>query len=175
VKTIVKNAFSGLMLAALFLLVLSVPARAQVVGGTGEVAGYGGMVHVEGTNQAFFGGSGGYNLAPAATVFGEYNFVKITGANMQMYGGGARFNFLADQKVVPYVVGAFGGAHEAGTSGWYAGFGGGASIYLSPHVGVRPEYRFVRVEGGGSGANASVFTGGVFYQFGGTGTAKKKK
>jgi hypothetical protein len=180
VKTFVKNAISGLCIAALFLFVLSVSARAQVVAGSGEVAGYGGYVNInEGLgNHAIFGGSGGYNLAPAATVFGEYSYAPVSGLHAQLYGGGARFNFLPDTKIVPYVVAAFGGSRLSDSggavNGWYAGFGGGVSCYLTPHVGVRPEYRWDRVEILGTGLNANVFTGGVFYQWGGTGTAKKK-
>ena len=179
-KTFVKNAISGLCIAALFLFVLSVSARAQVEGNTGVVAGYGGMVHVGdgGGTHALFGGLGGYNLAPAATVFGEYSYVPVTGGHAQLYGGGVHFNFLPATKIVPYVVGAFGGAQYGGggfsANGWYAGFGGGVKCFLSPHVGVAPEYRYVRLEESGAGANSSAFTGAIFYQWGGTGTAKKK-
>jgi OmpA-OmpF porin, OOP family len=178
VKTFVKNAVSGLFLSVLFLLVMSASARAQVVGGSGEVAGYGGMLHVVGENHAYFGGSGGWNLAPAATVFGEYNYVPWSGEHAQLYGGGVRFNFLPATKIVPYVVGAFGGAEYGGGGGsdhgWYAGFGGGVSCYLTKNVGIRPEYRYVRLDESGEGANSSVFTGGIFYQWGGKGIAKKK-
>jgi hypothetical protein len=179
VKTFVKNAISGLCIAALFLFVLSVSARAQVVGGSGEVAGFGGMVNISdgGGNHGLFGASGGWNLAPSATVFGEYNYVPVSGLKTQLFGGGARFNFLANTKIVPYVDAAFGGAHfsDGGSAnGWYVGFGGGVSCYLTPHVGIRPEYRWDRVEVEGASLNANAFTGGVFYQWGGTGTAKKK-
>ncbi len=156
-KTIVKNAFSGLMLVALFLLVLSVPARAQVVGSTGVVAGYGGMVNIGsgGGTHALFGGSGGYNLAPSATVFGEYSYAPVSGIHAQLFGGGAQFNFLPATKFVPYIVAAGGDARlsDSGGSanGWYMGVGGGVKCFLSPHVGVSPEYRWERLDIQGKG------------------------
>jgi hypothetical protein len=100
-------------------------------------------------------------------------------ANTQLYGGGARVNFLTSTRVVPYGVVAFGGDRLAAggqsTNGYYMGFGGGASCYIGHNWGVRPEYRFDRIEfGSGIGSsNASVITGAVFYQFGGQGKVKK--
>ena len=178
-QTFVKNAIVGLSIAATFLFI-SVSAQAQVLAHSGDAAGYGGYVNVGsgGGNHAYFGGSGGYNLAPSVTVFGEYSYVPLPdSAHVQLYGGGARFNFLTSTKVVPYAVAAFGGGHGsidgASGNGWYAGFGGGASIFCGKNWGVRPEYRYERVESSGSGVNNSVIVGGVFYQWGGTGSKKK--
>jgi hypothetical protein len=188
VKTFVKNAIAGLCFAALFLLVLSVPARAQVLAHSGEVSGYGGYSHISselpsvGTNHPFFGGSGGYNVTPAITVLGEYAYVPLgsgggESAKTQFFGGGARFNFLPATKFVPYAVVAFGGDHYTLTglgsvNGWYAGFGGGVSCYLGKNWGVRPEFRYVRQDYSGTGINSFQESGAFFYQWGGT--AKKK-
>jgi opacity protein-like surface antigen len=197
---IVRNFFAGLCISACILLVSSSTGRAQVLAGSGDVSGYGGLVHTEGTNHALFGGSGGWNLVPAVSVFGEYTYVSTNSStcintggvqhteahpetqvcasassHVQLYGGGARFNFLTSTKIVPYAVAAFGGGNYSGGggNGYYFGLGGGASWFLGKNWGIRPEYRYVRLEDGSVGANSSAITGGVFYQFGGHGTPKK--
>jgi opacity protein-like surface antigen len=206
-QRIVKSALVGLCISVFFLMLSSSAARAQVLAGSGEVTGYGGyaMISDGGGNHPAFGGSGGYNLVPAVTVFGEYNYVFLnsldcgpdsiydgpTGCTLsnktQLFGGGARYNFMTSGKVVPYGVVAFGGARYTANAnvsgcpsdvcsswnGYYVGFGGGVSLYVGKNWGVRPEYRFDRSEVNGYGNNVSVITGGVFYQFGGHGTEKK--
>jgi hypothetical protein len=198
VKTFVKNAFAGLCFVALFLLV-SASAQAQVLAHSGDIAGYAGYVHVSDThhiaslsdNHGIYGVNGGYNITPNITVLGEWNLVPLYSGGgetirTQLFGGGARFNMMPDKKIVPYGVFnvgydrlTFSGGGSETVSGYYFGVGGGASCYLGKNWGVRPEFRYVRPEyssGGESQSfNSIAMTGGVFYQWGGTGTAKKKK
>ncbi len=190
-KTFVKNAVAGLWIAALFLLVLTASARAQVLAHSGEVSGYGGYSHISselpsiGTNHPFFGGSYGYNVTPAITVLGEYSYIPLgseggVSAKTQLFGGGARFNFLPATRFVPYAVVAFGGdrytlsggGSSESANGWYAGFGGGVSCYLGKNWGVRPEFRYVRQDYSGVGINSFQESGAFFYQWGGTGKKK---
>jgi hypothetical protein len=192
VKIFVKNAVAGLCITALFLLVVSAPARAQVLAHSGEVSGYGGYSHVNlegaaiGNNHPFFGGSYGYNVTPAITVLGEYTYMPLgseggVSAKTQFFDGGVRFNFLPATRFVPYAVVAFGGDHysiggggsSASFNGYYFGGGGGVSCYLGKNWGVRPEFRYVRQDYSGSGFNSFQESGAFFYQWGGTGTKKK--
>ena len=196
-KTFVKNAIAGLCFAALFLLVMSAPVQAQVVAHSGEIAGNVGYLHVNyygflpSDNHAVYTINGGYNITPNITVLGEWNLVPLYSGGgetirTQLFGGGARFNMMPDKKIVPYGVFnvgydrlTFSGGGSETVSGYYFGVGGGASCYLGKNWGVRPEFRYVRPEyssGGESQSfNSIAMTGGVFYQWGGTGTAKKKK
>jgi hypothetical protein len=201
VKTFVKNALAGLFLSALFLLVLSVPARAQVLAHSGDVAGYAGYLYVSNidifvggspvsANHGLYGANGGYNITPSITVLGEYGYVPLysgggTTLKTQLYGGGVRFNLTPDKKIVPYgVVNVGGDKLSASTvggsvslSGYYFGVGGGASYYVGKNWGVRPEFRYVRpeysFEGVSHSYNSVAVTGGFFYQWGGTGKKKK--
>jgi hypothetical protein len=200
VKTFVKNAVAGLCVAALFLLVMSTPARAQVLAHSGDIAGNVGYLHVNwdstflsSDNHAVYRIDGGYNVTPHVTVLGEWAYGplgSVSGSGdgtvkTQIFGGGARFNLTPDKKLVPYGVVTFGGDRNtwsisgvgsATYSGYYYGVGGGASYYVGKNWGVRPEFRYVRAEFGVGGvnesANAFAMTGGVFYQWGGKGKNK---
>jgi hypothetical protein len=202
VKTFVKNTFAGLLFPALFLLVITAPVRAQVLAHSGEVAGTVGYDHTNyyppdgPTSTHFFGASGGYNVIPAITVLGEYKYdplgsynlgVGPSGVHAQLYGGAVRFNFRPSSKIVPYsVVGGGGYRFTVSSSGSgisingsYVNFGGGASVYLGKNWGVRPEVRYERQQFSSEGlnidANVVVAYGSIFYQWGGTGIAKKQK
>ena len=192
-KTFVKNAIAGLCFAALFLLVMSAPVQAQVVAHSGEIAGNVGYLHVNyygflpSDNHAVYTINGGYNVTPHVEVLGEWAYgplASVSGETVrtQIFGGGARFNFTPDKKVVPYALVTFGGDRNttnfAGNfDGYYYSVGGGASYYVGKHWGVRPEFRYVRAEFGEGGAsdsaNAVTVKGGVFYQWGGAGKKKK--
>jgi hypothetical protein len=190
VKTFVKYAVAGLCFAALFLLVVSAPSRAQVLAHSGDVAGYAGYVYVSDPNQqisfsdnhVLYGANGGYNVTPYVTVLGEWGYVPLASfsdvsVKTQLFGGGARFNLTPGKKIVPYGVFNVGGDRlalsESGFSGsangYYFGFGGGASCYVGKNWGVRPEFRYVRLEYNSLGFNSFAMTGGIFYQWGGTG------
>ena len=203
-KTFVKNAVAGLLFSALFLLVLSVPVRAQVLAHSGEVSGAVGYDHssfasnpaspLYPTSTHFFGGSGGYNVTPYITALGEYKYDPLNFAaagatyHTQLAGGAARFNFTPSKKIVPYaIVGAgydrltasFSGEGTVFSDGYYVNFGGGASVYCGKHWGVRPEVRYERqhvtYEGQTISANVADVSGSIFYQFGGTGKKKASK
>jgi len=178
----VKNTFVGLCIAVTLLLVSSTTVQAQVVAGSGDVAGYVGYFHMKlPTNSAIYGATGGYNVTPYITGLGEYGYAPVSsGIHVQIYGGGARFNLMPNKKLVPYGIFTGGGNRIAGggggDNGYYISVGGGASCYLSKNWGVRPEFRYLRndfTEGGSSiSLNDLVVTGGVFYQWGGKGKKK---
>jgi len=195
VKKFVKNAISGLCVAALFLLIMSAPVQAQVLAHSGDIAGNVGYIHesndvitLPSANHAVYAINGGYNVTPHVTVIGEWAYGPLYSSGgmtmkAQIYGGGARFNLTPDKKLVPYGLVTFGGDRFTISSGgsetfdgYYFTVGGGASCYLGKHWGVRPEFRYVRTEFGVSGtneyANTVAVTGGVFYQWGGTGKKK---
>jgi hypothetical protein len=170
VRTFVRNGVSGLILLVLFLLVLSVPARAQVLARSVEVAGTFGYDNTSMTNNLssspnptsthFYGGSGGYNVTSHVTVLGEYKFDPLVAPPLntfqwhsQLAGSAARINFTPSKKIVPYaIVGAGYDRLTATTSGipteysdgYYVNFGGGVSVYCGRHWGVRPEVRYER-------------------------------
>ena len=195
-KTLVKNAISGLCIAASFLLISST-LQAQVLARSGEVAGTVGYDYTNyyppdgPTSTHFCGGSGGYNATPYISILGEYKYdpLSISGSPVtyysQLFGGAARFNFSPSKKIVPYTIVGVGDyrftASESGESvsfnGYYVNFGGGASVYCGKHWGIRPEVRYERQQGtfmGGSiHANVADVSGSIFYQWGGTGKKKK--
>ena len=196
-KTFVKNTVAGLVLSVLFLLVLSVPARAQVLAHSGDIAGKVGFIHesndeltLPSANHAVYAINGGSNVTPHVTVIGEWAYGPLfseSGTTMkaQIFGGGARFNMTPDKKLVPYGLVTFGGdrftmsggGNSISYDGYYFSVGGGASYYVGKHWGVRPEFRYVRTEfgvgGTGFAANTESITGAFFYQWGGRGTKKK--
>ena len=201
-KTIVKNAVAGLLFSALFLLVLSVPVRSQVLAHSVEAAGTIGYDYTSMTSNPagllyptsthFFGGSGGYNVTPYITALGEYKYdplnyaMSVATYHTQLAGGAARFNFTPSKKIVPYaIVGAgydrliasFSGEGTVFADGYYVNFGGGVSYYLGKNWGVRPEVRYERqhtsIDVQTISANVADVSGSFFYQFGGTGKKKK--
>lgn len=203
-QTFGKNAVARLILPALFLVVMLVPAQAQVLAHSSEVAGTVGYDHTSMTNnlsssgnpttQYFYGGSGGYNVTPHITVLGEYKFDPLVAPSTSTYtwhsqlaGSAARFNFTPSKKIVPYAIAGAGyvrmtasefGSYEY-SDGYYVNFGGGASVYIGKHWGIRPEIRYERQHteyGPGKEiltSNVVDLSGSFFYQFGGT--SKKKK
>ena len=201
-QTLITKTVVRVVLPALFLVVLSISARAQVLSRSGEASGTIGYDHtsfssnpaspVYPTSTHFFGGSGGYNVTPYITALGEYKYdplnYAVSGAtyHTQLAGGAARFNFTPTNKVVPYaIVGAgydrltanFSGEGSVFADGYYVNFGGGVSYYLGKNWGVRPEVRYERqhtsYEGQTISANVVDLSGSFFYQFGGTGKKKK--
>ena len=181
--------------ALVVLLTLSTPLWAQVLVHSGEVAGTYSYVNSTGfSGHQGYGGSGGINLAKRVTLVGEYSYlslsyltpnVGVTNSTTNELGGVAvRINFLSDQRIVPYVViGAgiehvnftIGSASAATDNGYYDAYGGGASIYLTKNIGVRPEFRYdyelgitdVFGQPVYSYQNVYQFSGSLFFQFGG--------
>jgi hypothetical protein len=181
-QTLVKNAFVGLCFSVLILLVSSIPARAQVLGGSGDIAGYAGYFYTnnicEGSddcpvssNHGVYGANGGFSPSPWITVIGEYGYIPIYSGmgvtiHSQFYGGGARFNLNPKSRVVGYGVFTAGGdsiggsgatdlTGEASVNGYTISFGGGASCFIGKHWGVRPEFRYVRSEFSAGGQSNS--------------------
>lgn len=178
--------------------------------GSIELSANGGITNLNGIDNkkghGSFGFAGAYNLTSHLALIGEYNYTMlgstseyifdqgtITGKeDLQLYGGAARFSLIYTRFVVPYVLAGGGASRDhamasfqnesvsASRTGGYFAVGGGASFYLSHGFGVRPEFRYERlqfaaatIEGisvGGGGTNGLRATGALFYQFGGKGT-----
>jgi Outer membrane protein beta-barrel domain len=188
--------------ATVVLLAVSSPALAQgIAAGSGEVTGNIGFSNLKGVDNSrhiSMGGSGTYNLTQLVGVGFEYNFQSmgsqtisgIKGSeHLQMYGPVARFALMKSARVVPFALVAAGGVSDrvavsagnvsmsASQGGFYAGFGGGASIYAGNNWGIRPEFRYERqhfnstsIQGisvGSYGQNYAQGSVAVFYQFGG--------
>lgn len=182
---------AGLSLAC---FLVAATAWSQVAPGSGDVSFNLGYDHFSSANGFAWGGAGETALTQYIDLGAEVNDYRVSasesGATGSLhlidYGGLVRFNLVPDSKVVPYGIAAFGGSHaSAGASadgfsvsvsagnGYYLGFGGGASFYVSPNWGVRAELRDNWNHISGGSLNAFAMTGGVFYQFGGH-SAKKK-
>ncbi len=157
-----------------------------------------------------FGFAAGYNLASHVALIGEYNYIMLGSLSqevfeagfpagtltekedVQLYGAAVRFSLINTRFVVPYVLVGGGGNRvqatatfqgqtiSASDSGGYVALGGGASFYLFHGFGVRPEFRYERlqfpattIQGvtvSGGGDNDLRATGALFYRFGGRGT-----
>ena len=193
-KLFIKNALAGLCVCATILLISSSPARAQVLGHSGDVAGYAGLYYTGtteanslcgdssdcpiGNNHGVYGANGGYSPSPWVTIIGEYGFVPVYSGegvtiHNQFYGGGARFNLNPKSKVVGYAIFTAGGdkASESVTgegsqsnSGYSLSFGGGASCYIGHNWGVRPEFRYVRSEYSAGGTTLGFNNFGMFWR-----------
>jgi len=172
--------------ALVVLLTLSTPLWAQVLVHSGEVAGTYSYVNSTGfSGHQGYGGSGGINLAKRVTLVGEYSYLSLSSlsANVgqtnsttnELGGVAVRINFLSDQRIVPYVVIGAGIEHVNFKVGYYDAYGGGASIYLTKNIGVRPEFRYdyelgitdVFGQPVYNYQNVYQFSGSLFFQFGG--------
>lgn len=203
-QPVIKSALVRSCLAAVFLFLLSSPVWAQgVVARSGEVAGtvgFSNLTGVDGNKHVNFGASGGVNLTDRVAVVGEYTYLpmgSVSGGgasgsgSYQQFGGAARFSLDRSTRVVPYALVAFGyardseevsvagiGSGSGSLNGDYFGLGGGASIYLSRSLGIRPEFRYERQEfyqnGNSAGQNVALGTVSVFYQWGGRGKKTAK-
>jgi hypothetical protein len=180
----------------LFLLCVSLssPAWAQgVVPDSVELAGtiafnsHGG---IDGNMHPSFTGSGAYNLWGKLAAFGEVGYQSLgstlaTKESITILGAGVRYYIKQSSRIAPYVVGAGGfnrfnmttvgqGTNHASSGGYFAG-GGGASLYLSENIGIRPEVRYQReLIGVASSFNEVQGSVSVFFQFGGSAAEGKK-
>ncbi len=140
-------------------------------------------------NHTNYGFSTAYNMSPNFAVVADYTYQPMSSLDgvafhTQMFGGAARFSF-GGNRMVPYVVVGGGGAQLTGSesgvavsaNGGYFGGGGGAHIYLGKNWGIRPELRYdymrLSLSGVTQSINASQFTTGFFFQFGGHSPSKK--
>lgn len=196
-----SSILKGLAISLLSLFVLTSPMRAQVLAGSGEGAanvGFNNLTGVDGNKHVEYGFSGAYNFSQDLAVVGEFNDLPqgsvtsgggtVTGY-YRLYGVALRYSLLSSERVVPFVLvggggssagagGSYQGVHaSASVGGGYFSFGGGASIYLDQHWGVRPEFRWDEqfYSNSGSSTHQSDVRGllSVFYQWGGKQSSKK--
>lgn len=176
------------------LILAAAPAWCQVTPGSSDVSFNIGYDHFSSENGFVWGGAGEGALTQYIDLGAEINDYGVSqsvpgaSANVHLidYGGLVRFNLVPDSKIVPYGVFALGGSHASvglntggyslsgsAGNGYYLGFGGGASFYVSPSWGIRAELRDNWNHISGGHVNAFAMTGGVFYQFGGIRKSKK--
>jgi hypothetical protein len=123
-----KSSAVRFCLAAIFIMALSVPVRAQGIAPlSGEVSANVGFNNVitgivkdyfnndsTGINKEYveFGFSGGVNVTKQVAILGEFNYLPLATAasgytgslDDQMYGGAVRYSPIKSNKFVPYVV-----------------------------------------------------------------------
>jgi hypothetical protein len=150
--------------------------------GKGDVYGQVGFYHETDLTKAMVGGGASAILGDSGNVaiFGEANYIPvgnmgIFGASFKgvMLGGGVRLYVpTKNERVRVYVPVAGGlmrlsgsafGFSESMNAGY---FGAGIGTELgSRKVGVRPEFRYLRVQKSDVGGNSVTFGVGVFYRF----------
>lgn len=189
----VKNALRAFVAAV--LVAVSAPVFAQIAPGSVDVSahiGFNNLTGVDNDKHVQFGFAGGVNLTHEFALLGEYTFLpqgsfNVLGAKVsahyQNIGVAGRYSFLNKKNIAPYGVAAggfaratasasiFGTSASDSANGGYIGLGGGASFYLAPKWGLRPEVRWDRQmfhkNGSSSHVNDVRGTIAVFYQFGG--------
>lgn len=182
------------VVALLCLVCLSSAVRAQVLKGSKDVGAsiaFNGEAGADGKIHTSYGLNGSYNWRANLAAVGEFEYVPF-GSNLayrqtiQLVGGGARYYFLTSPRMAPYVTATGGFARVAtntigtGTNisekdGYWA-VGGGVSFYVNESWGIRPEVRmqdeFVGLRYPFKEVQGSIT---LFYQFGGSSAAAKKK
>jgi hypothetical protein len=190
-----SSILKGLAISLLSLFVLTSPMRAQVLAGSGEVAGnigFNNLTGVDGKKHIEYGFSGAYNLSQYLAIVGEFNDLPqgsvssggvTANGYYRLYGAAVRYSLLSSARAVPFIAAGGGGSsvgasasyqglHASATyGGAYVSLGGGVSIYVDQHWGVRPEFRWDEqfYSASGSSTHQSDVRGllSVFYQFGG--------
>jgi Outer membrane protein beta-barrel domain len=191
----------GFALFAVIVLFFSVSATAQsdqgfstsyhpevqgVLARSGDISANVGVNNVgiiEDKAHVQFGAAYGYSFVKQLTLSGEFSYlplsVGIAHLNVGLYGMNLRYYPLAHpfgtSRVVPYMTLGYGYANYRATgtalNGSYLGLGAGTNLYITPHVGIRPEYRWESLEYNISNTNfydkSSHFTVAIFYQWGG--------
>jgi hypothetical protein len=203
-----RSTLKSLCVSTVFLLAASGVALGQgVAAGSVELAGNVGFSSIKGVDNdrhVVFGGSGAYNLSQLVAIGFEYSYNPLgsltedgaTGSeHLQLYGPVARFSLAESSRVVPYVLVAAGGSSldavasdqnvslSAAQRGYYFGAGGGVTLYVGSHWGIRPEFRYERQQFNATtiqgfqvasfGQNEYQGSAALFYQFGGTQRMRK--
>lgn len=191
-STLIK-AFAGAFLAVAAMPMLAQANSLDVSAGGGMASYFSGGNHMK---KGVFDATALYNFTSQVAVGFEYSYSPVAALNSNYsgvsvnakehfdhYGAALRTSFLPSSHVQPYVS-VLGGAvvdkttatgtgfgttvtQSQSTKGGYLGFGGGASLFLSGNLGVRPEVRYERIRISGGNMNEVDVTGSVFYRFGG--------
>ena len=192
----IKSSF----IAWVVFLTISFPLSAQVLARSGDVSGnvgFSNLTGVDNKKHVAFGGSGAYNLSDRIAVGFDFVYQMMGSVsssiseteNLKIFGPMVRASLTKSKSAVPYVLVAGGGLSmkasstyqgvsvSASQSGGYIGFGGGATLFASHNCGIRPEFRYERLQFSsktvageqvaGYGQNYYLGTISVFYQFGG--------
>lgn len=151
--------------------------------GKGDVYGQIGVYHETGLSKAMVGGGASALLGSNGNValFGETNYIPLGNMGMPgisldgfMVGGGVRAYLPIPNPRFRLYVPVAGGLMRVSGSGFgasaslnagYFGVGVGAEFGNSK-FGVRPEFRYLRVQQSEIGGNSVTIGTGVFYRFG---------
>jgi len=165
--------------AVVLCVFCSLSAVAFAQEGKAEVAGFGGLLHVnsfkgaDGVTGGAFGFSGGYFvnkmlLLQAELGIGHVSKDKVGSTSETFaFGPAVVFALKSSQKVAPFVRGDIDIVHASvanqGETKVGFGFGGGVRFLAGKNWGVRPEFRFVKAP---DMASSFVIDAGIFYNFG---------
>jgi hypothetical protein len=135
--------------------------------GKAEFSIYGGGNHVNngGGNHGIWGANIGYGITSRVTLLGEFDHTRFTNSNMVDYLGGLKYALVPSEKVEPYVMLGFGGAHTTNNTDPTLHIGGGARLFVNSKWGIVPEVRWVRLFNAFGDTNTVRYTGGVFFQW----------
>jgi len=177
----------------LFFVSLSSAAWSQgALPGSIDVAGaltVNGQTGLDGSKHIGLGLSGAYNRWGKLSALGEFEAQSLGSTlalrqSIEVVGAGPRYYFATKKRAALYLVGTGGLAHfntnqvglpkNSGQFGAYFGAGGGADIYVTEDIGIRPELRYQEaMVGQPSQFGAVQGSIGIYFRIGGE--AKKKK
>jgi hypothetical protein len=177
----------GLLCGVVTALIIGAAIPLAAAGG-GDVFGQVGVLTGNsdiGTHALVGGGASGM-IGDRVAIFGELNYIPLGSAAFGdsslsgkaiLAGGGIRaFLTSGSSKVRPYIPLAVGllrvsandsSGNSASVNGRYFGLGIGVEASLGDKFGIRPEFRYNRLQASGQGANAYSVSAGFFYRFGG--------
>ena len=186
------RSFKMSAVSLVFFMAFSYAARAQVINRSLEAnatMSFNSQSGIDSNRHTSFGASGAYDRFGKVALLGEFVYQPMGSTfaerdSMEMVGAGARYYLRQSTKICPYVVGIGGYSHykqnvigagkNTGTHSGYFAAGGGASLYASENIGIRPELRYERDMFTSSALSFNSVRGSisVFYVFGGS-SAKK--
>jgi hypothetical protein len=157
-------------------------------GGVGTHAAYGGAAAFRLGDHIHIFGQFSYSTLASSAFSTTSSGVTVTGnasVNVESFGGGIDYTFKAPgSKLRPFVTGGLGVGHFYGsgsgtgsnggsasvsvglTNALYTEVGGGVRLYVTKHLGLKPEVVYRRYQSSLFSSNAVQYTAGVFYQFG---------
>lgn len=163
-----KTRYRVALMAAAFVYLLPLAARAEIKGGSAEVGVFGGYNHFQNSqnlnHRPVFGARVGYNLTPHFGFEGVLEFVHSRVADSgktgtkegqfrsptdsvrsTFYHIDAVYHFMPESKITPYLVAGYGGAHYSpkisnrDMSAFNAGVG--VKYWLADNLALRADIR----------------------------------
>jgi len=163
-----KAMYRAALMVAAFVILLPLPARSEIRGGSIEVTPFGGYNWFQDKqnlkDRPVYGGRLGYNFTPHWGIEGTVEFIKtavddkgltsvkegqfgrpMDDADLYFYHVDAVYHFMPEGKLNPFIVAGFGGAHYKPRVSDHdmAAFniGVGAKYWLTDHIALRADLR----------------------------------